>query len=89
MRITNARAGGHVDADVHTNRGGKEGAQGNHRESPGARTPIDSAANPAGNSQDAALRQAFNVALGTIAAQMAGSEMGRFEDVMAETAEDS
>ncbi|WP_407151056.1 hypothetical protein [Bradyrhizobium sp. ORS 86] len=91
MRITNARGGGHVDTDVHANRGGKDRARadGNHRQSPGAGSPVDSVANPADNSQDAAMRQAFNVALGSIATQMLGSQMSRFDDVMAETAEDS
>jgi hypothetical protein len=35
------------------------------------------------------MQQAFNVALGAVAMQFVSSAMGRFDDAMAETEEDS
>ncbi|MDA9496254.1 hypothetical protein [Bradyrhizobium sp. CCBAU 11357] len=98
MRVTSSSAAGHVDADLHAAGGKSSGKKESHRpgerddhaRSPDANIPVNGgAAAPGGNSQEAAMQQAFNVALGAVALQFANSAMSHFDDVMAETEEDS
>ncbi|MDA9522783.1 MULTISPECIES: hypothetical protein [unclassified Bradyrhizobium] len=98
MRVTSSSGAGHVDADLHAagGKGGgkngshKPGERDDHGRSPDANIPANGgASNPGGNSHEAAMQQAFNVAVGAIALQFANSAMSRFDDVMAETEEDS
>ncbi|SFQ08508.1 hypothetical protein SAMN05216330_11536 [Bradyrhizobium sp. Ghvi] len=94
MRLTSSSAAGHVDADIHAAGGKKEshkpGERDDHGRSPDANVPVNGGAStPGGNSHEAAMQQAFNVALGAIALQVANSSMSDFDDVMAETEEDS
>ncbi|MBO4227538.1 nodulation protein NopC [Bradyrhizobium sp. BRP22] len=93
MRIANSSAAGHVDSDLHAARGDKKGsrapeAHDDHGGSPGASSPVNGASVPSGNSEDAAVRRAFEIALGSVAFQLANIAMSRFDDAMAET-EDS
>ncbi|MGY3238047.1 hypothetical protein ACVWZ4_001295 [Bradyrhizobium sp. USDA 4472] len=98
MRVTSSNVAGHADADLHAaggKSGGKTGShkpgeRENHGRSPDANIPVNSGAStPGGNSHEAAMQQAFNVALGAVALQFANSAMSHFDDVMAETDEDS
>ncbi|WP_128916003.1 hypothetical protein [Bradyrhizobium nanningense] len=97
MRVTSSSAW-HVDADLHAAGGKSSGKNGSHKpderdhhdRSPDANIPVNSGAStPGGTSREAAMQQAFNVALGAVALQIANSAMGNFDDVMAETEEDS
>ncbi|MBB4382595.1 hypothetical protein [Bradyrhizobium sp. SBR1B] len=98
MRVTSSNAAAHFDADLHQaggKSGGKKGShkpgeRENHDRSPDTNIPVNSGASTAGgNSHEAAMQQAFSVALGAAALQIANSAMSHFEDVMAETEEDS
>ncbi|SFJ63434.1 hypothetical protein [Bradyrhizobium sp. Gha] len=98
MRVTSSNAAGHFDADLHKagsksagQKGShKPGEQENHGRSPDANIPANGGAStPGGNSHEAAMQQAFSVALGAAALQFANSAMSHFDDVMAETEEDS
>ncbi|SFN79913.1 hypothetical protein SAMN05216573_1226 [Bradyrhizobium sp. Rc3b] len=98
MRVTSSSAAGHVDADLHAAGGKSGGKKGSHKpgergdsdRSPDANIPVNGGAStPGGNSHEAAMQQAFNVALGAAALQLANSAMSHFDDVMAETEEDS
>ncbi|MGY4627369.1 hypothetical protein [Bradyrhizobium sp. USDA 4486] len=98
MRVTSSSAAGHVDADLHAaggksggkNASHKPGERDDHGRSSDANIPVNGGASTAGgSSHEAAMQQAFNVALGAVALQFANSAMSRFDDVMAETEEDS
>ncbi|MBB4258139.1 MULTISPECIES: hypothetical protein [Bradyrhizobium] len=97
MRVTSSSAAGHVDADLHAAGGKSGGKKGSHKpgerddhgRSPDANVPVNGGASTGSNSHEAAMQQAFNVALGAVALQFANSAMSRFDDVMAETEEDS
>ncbi|MBP0111642.1 MULTISPECIES: hypothetical protein [Bradyrhizobium] len=98
MRVTSSSAAGHVDADLHAAGGKSGGKKGSHKpgerddhgRSPDANIPVNGGAStPGGNSHEAAMQQAFNVALGAVALQFVNSAMSHFDDVMAETEEDS
>ncbi|WP_160321705.1 hypothetical protein [Bradyrhizobium pachyrhizi] len=95
MRISSSNAAGHLDSDLHATGGGKKGsrAPGEHDDrgqSPGAGVPVNGGTSgPDADPQAAAMQQAFNVALGAAAMQFVNSEMGRFDDAMAETEQDS
>ncbi|WP_042337078.1 hypothetical protein [Bradyrhizobium sp. DOA9] len=98
MRVTSSSAARHGDADLHAGGGNSGGKNGSHKpgeredhgRSPDANIPANGGAStPGGNSHEAAMQQAFNVALGAVALQFANSAMSHFDDVMAETEEDS
>ncbi|MCA1384229.1 MULTISPECIES: hypothetical protein [unclassified Bradyrhizobium] len=97
MRVTSSSVAGHVDADLHAAGGKSGGKKGSHKPgerddhagSPDANIPVNGGASMGGNSQEAAMQQAFSVALGAVALQFANSAMSHFDDVMAETEEDS
>ncbi|MGY3131309.1 hypothetical protein ACVWZM_001991 [Bradyrhizobium sp. USDA 4501] len=98
MRVTSSSGAGHVDADLHAAGGKSSGKKGSHKpderddhgRSPDANIPVNGGASTAGGtSREAAMQQAFSVALGAVALQFANSAMGHFDDVMAETEEDS
>ncbi|WP_156489803.1 hypothetical protein [Bradyrhizobium sp. DOA1] len=94
MRIPSSNAGAGLETDLHAARGGKKGAHtrdphDEHDRSPSASGPVNAASNPDSGSHDAALRQAFNVALGAVAFQLANNAMTSFQDTMAETEENS
>ncbi|BBC02554.1 nodulation protein NopC [Bradyrhizobium elkanii USDA 61] len=95
MRISSSSAAGHLDSDLHATGGGKKGSRApgehdDHGQSHGAGAPLNGGASgPDADSQAAAMQQAFNVALGAVAMQFVSSAMGRFDDAMAETEEDS
>ncbi|WP_146207670.1 hypothetical protein [Bradyrhizobium sp. SUTN9-2] len=97
MRVTSSSAAGHVDADLHAAAGKSGGKKGSHKpderddhaRSPDANIPVNGGASTGGNSQEAAMQQAFSVALGAVALQFANSAISHFDDVMAETEEDS
>ncbi|WP_407114851.1 hypothetical protein [Bradyrhizobium sp. LMG 9283] len=97
MRVTSSSTAGHVDADLHAAGGKSGGKKGSHKpgerddhaRSPDANIPENGGASTGGNSHEAAMQQAFSVALGAAALQFANSAMSHFDDVMAETEEDS
>ncbi|WP_155262723.1 MULTISPECIES: hypothetical protein [Bradyrhizobium] len=96
MRVSSSSAAGHLDTDLHATGGGKKGSRppgehDDHGQSHGAGAPLNGggASGPDAGSQAAALQQAFNAALGTVAIQFVSSAMDRFNDTMAETEEDS
>ncbi|WP_156918233.1 hypothetical protein [Bradyrhizobium sp. Cp5.3] len=94
MRIPSSSEAARFDTDLHAAHGQKErshaaGAHDEHARSPSASSAANGASGPDSNSHDAALRQAFNVALGAVAFQIGNSEMAAFQDAMAETDEDT
>ncbi len=95
MRISSSSAAGHLDSDLHAAGGAKKGSRApgehdDHGRSTGAGAPVDGGtSSPDAGSQAAAMQQAFNVALGAVLFQFASGAMGKLDDTMAETEEDS
>ncbi|MGY4157798.1 hypothetical protein ACVINW_003640 [Bradyrhizobium sp. USDA 4461] len=95
MRISSSSAAGHFDSDLHAAGSAKKGSRGpgehdDHGRSTGAGAPVGGGTSgPDAGSQAAAMQQAFNVALGAVLFQFASSAMGKLDDTMAETEEDS
>ncbi|GGI27774.1 hypothetical protein GCM10010987_46080 [Bradyrhizobium guangdongense] len=89
MRIPSSSATARVAPDFHAARGDKNGSRtpddnDNHGQSPGTSSAGNGTSTPDSSSQEAALRQAFNAALGAAAVQMASNAMARFHEAISE-----